>query len=243
MTHPTDPVAAMREACLALCEERAAVHAAEATKTVAGTVECIIALYRGCEALWFRNAIRALPLPGEAPDAAARTAPCIPAAPAHDETTLRRYLWLTHGHDGLYGDDGEMRCQRCPADYRRDPLPALAAKADEAKHAHGLAQLAKHAAAPANDAVRAALRLLAAPYGTKEWHEAGDALSRLAAPNGLKAAHAALDAHDAVREAYRRGYARGHRVASCGLEPGTQAAIDAAFAADRAAIEKGGGTC
>jgi hypothetical protein len=63
----------MREACLALCEQRAAVHAQEATKLAAGTVECIIALYRGCEALWFRNAIRALPLP-PAPAASAPAA-------------------------------------------------------------------------------------------------------------------------------------------------------------------------
>jgi hypothetical protein len=35
------------------------------------------------------------------------------------ELTLRRLLWLRHGHDGLYGDDGEMQCSRCPLDFLR----------------------------------------------------------------------------------------------------------------------------
>lgn len=52
-----------------------------------------------------------------------------------------------------------------------------------------------------DEAVRAALRLLNAPYGTQEWRDAGDALARLVAPNGLKAANAALDATDAVARA------------------------------------------
>lgn len=33
---------------------------------------------------------------------------------------LRRLLWLRHGCDGLYGDDGEMQCARCGIDFRRD---------------------------------------------------------------------------------------------------------------------------
>lgn len=39
-----------------------------------------------------------------------------------DEQTLRRLLWLHHGHSGpaIYGDDGEMQCHECPLDFRRD---------------------------------------------------------------------------------------------------------------------------
>lgn len=36
---------------------------------------------------------------------------------------LRELLWLSHGHDGLYGDDGEMQCWRCGGlDFKREPV-------------------------------------------------------------------------------------------------------------------------
>ncbi len=36
---------------------------------------------------------------------------------------VREYLWLTHGHQGIYGDDGEMQCSLCkPFDYKRADL-------------------------------------------------------------------------------------------------------------------------
>lgn len=43
------------------------------------------------------------------------------------EKELRREWWLNHGHDyhALYGDDGEMACNRCPADFLRQPLDEL----------------------------------------------------------------------------------------------------------------------
>ena len=42
------------------------------------------------------------------------------------EGELRHTWWLNHGHFGtLYGDDGEMQCPQCPADYKRDPLEDL----------------------------------------------------------------------------------------------------------------------
>ena len=31
--------------------------------------------------------------------------------------TFRRLLWLNHGHEGIYGDDGEMQCQECLREY------------------------------------------------------------------------------------------------------------------------------
>ncbi len=48
------------------------------------------------------------------------------------ESEHRMELWLGHGHIGLYGDDGEMQCSLCRADYKRDPLPELERKASEA---------------------------------------------------------------------------------------------------------------
>jgi len=42
------------------------------------------------------------------------------------EKTMRKALWLGHGHSGpaLYGDDGEMQCKACGPnwDYRRMPI-------------------------------------------------------------------------------------------------------------------------
>lgn len=35
------------------------------------------------------------------------------------ESTLRRLLWAHHGHDALYGDDGELQCHSCGLDYLR----------------------------------------------------------------------------------------------------------------------------
>lgn len=46
------------------------------------------------------------------------------------ENLVRKLLWLQHGHDGLYGDDGEMQCAECipfgALDYKREPLDRLA---------------------------------------------------------------------------------------------------------------------
>jgi hypothetical protein len=45
------------------------------------------------------------------------------------ERRIRAYLWLTHGHTGQYGDDGEMQCRACVKfgawDYKRTPLATL----------------------------------------------------------------------------------------------------------------------
>ena len=46
-----------------------------------------------------------------------------------DEAKTRELLWLGHGHDALYGDDGEMQCGVCKLDYKRDPLPAVVSQA------------------------------------------------------------------------------------------------------------------
>lgn len=55
------------------------------------------------------------------------------------ERKYRIHLWLSHGHKGMYGDDGEMQCYSCAkdgnsGDYLRCPL-------DEAERMHTLAEL------------------------------------------------------------------------------------------------------
>jgi len=39
-----------------------------------------------------------------------------------DNLIFRRLLWLKHGchMQYLYGDDGEMQCQKCMIDFKRD---------------------------------------------------------------------------------------------------------------------------
>ena len=39
----------------------------------------------------------------------------------------RKALWLNHGHDTLYGDDGEMQCPRCLLDFKRNSLDEILA--------------------------------------------------------------------------------------------------------------------
>lgn len=39
-----------------------------------------------------------------------------------DEKTLRYLLWIRHGCEGLYGDDGEMQCGDCLIDFKRMPV-------------------------------------------------------------------------------------------------------------------------
>lgn len=48
--------------------------------------------------------------------------------PEEVELELRREWWVNHGHDyfALYGDDGEMACNACPADFKRMPIAELA---------------------------------------------------------------------------------------------------------------------
>ena len=45
------------------------------------------------------------------------------------EQQLREHLWLGHGHEGQYGDDGEMQCAACLPfgmhDYKREPIEKL----------------------------------------------------------------------------------------------------------------------
>ena len=41
-----------------------------------------------------------------------------------EEMILRRLLWLRHGCESpaLYGDDGEMQCNKCVIDFKRNPV-------------------------------------------------------------------------------------------------------------------------
>src|SRR3990170_4300361 len=49
---------------------------------------------------------------------------------------VRKWLWLNHGHQGQYGDDGEMQCAAClrygVVDYKRDALERLLGAAGKA---------------------------------------------------------------------------------------------------------------
>ena len=38
---------------------------------------------------------------------------------------LRKLLWIRHGCDALYGDDGEMQCNRCMIDFKRDTAASI----------------------------------------------------------------------------------------------------------------------
>ena len=44
-----------------------------------------------------------------------------------DEKKLRKLLWLNHGCslDTLYGDDGEMQCNKCFIDFKRDSIEQI----------------------------------------------------------------------------------------------------------------------
>lgn len=61
----------------------------------------------------------------------------------NESRLLRKLLWLRHGHDGLYGDDGEMQCGRCGVDFKRQS----AAEIDEAFYNAGLRALSEKALA------------------------------------------------------------------------------------------------
>lgn len=61
------------------------------------------------------------------------------------EREVRHLLWTTHGHSGIYGDDGEMQCAKCAWhgcwDYKNAPL-------EEVRKAYRAAML-ERAALPA----------------------------------------------------------------------------------------------
>lgn len=48
---------------------------------------------------------------------------------SESELILRELLWRHHGCDGpaLYGDDGEMQCNACGIDFRRDSAERIKA--------------------------------------------------------------------------------------------------------------------
>lgn len=39
-----------------------------------------------------------------------------------EEQRDRYWMWSSHGHLELYGDDGEMQCAQCGVDYKRAAL-------------------------------------------------------------------------------------------------------------------------
>lgn len=61
-------------------------------------------------------------------------------ARAETEQVERRWMWESHGHDGIYGDDGEMQCGECGVDYKRAPIEEVTISYQKAR----LAVLSKH---------------------------------------------------------------------------------------------------
>lgn len=63
---------------------------------------------------------------------------------------IRRFLWLRHGHKGMYGDDGEMQCGECAkyhcSDYKRAPLEEVISAAWKAAVDTGRLEIAKYIA-------------------------------------------------------------------------------------------------
>lgn len=45
-----------------------------------------------------------------------------------ENLVLRRMLWLRHGCNALYGDDGEMQCGACLIDFKRLPAEDIEAR-------------------------------------------------------------------------------------------------------------------
>ncbi len=45
----------------------------------------------------------------------------------YENQILRKMLWLRHAShfEALYGDDGEMSCNRCMIDFRRQPAESI----------------------------------------------------------------------------------------------------------------------
>lgn len=46
-------------------------------------------------------------------------------AAERENLKLRELLWLRHGCEGLYGDDGEMQCGQCLLDFKRDLVDVI----------------------------------------------------------------------------------------------------------------------
>ena len=62
----------------------------------------------------------------------------------NDELILRYLLWLNHGHvDCLYGDDGEMQCNKCRIDFKRDPVEDIKKRFDETAKQKSIAYFKK----------------------------------------------------------------------------------------------------
>lgn len=82
------------------------------------------------------------------------------------ESSLRRFLWLNHGHTGMYGDDGEMQCGECVPfgawDYKREPLDMLVRIANDVRTYLNLETAARAA-------LKAKVARLAAPLSDAEW--------------------------------------------------------------------------
>ena len=72
---------------------------------------------------WAEVALKGAMIPGSTETVLeyyAGVARAIKAYAAQQTAAWREALWLRHGHEGLYGDDGEMQCGTCVRDFKRD---------------------------------------------------------------------------------------------------------------------------
>jgi len=44
---------------------------------------------------------------------------------------LRKLLWLYHGHQSIYRDDGEMQCGVCMLDFKRHSIELIVKRFDD----------------------------------------------------------------------------------------------------------------
>ena len=111
-----------------------------------GQLLCVAVLARECAEKWLFQILES------------RTATPLQSGDAsldsETEKMLREYLWFNHGHQGIYGDDGEMQCGQCAPvwDYRRAPLANVVRQALKAREAVNLAVLVKAQEAQSGDA-------------------------------------------------------------------------------------------
>jgi hypothetical protein len=101
------------------------------------------------------------------------------------EMRFRESLWLGHGCDALYGDDGEMQCPRCGIDFKRTPIAGPGGIAGRIKERKVAAAERSGAEASNHDARRACIEIMDRYVREGKPHTAGPAAECLEAIRAL----------------------------------------------------------
>ncbi len=96
------------------------------------------------------------------------------------ELLIRSFLWQGHGHEGIYGDDGEMQCGECRRDYKRDSLHECVESARVASLEEGLKRLQIGQPSAAHDAQ---VRLEELEGLVKQWRKSAEGARSIASFN------------------------------------------------------------